>query len=426
MTENRPPVTTPVTMRRKGENVTENRPPVTTTPVTNVTKKDYLWIILFLIVFINGFEAGGYQASLWSIGKDFDLSMSSMGLYAAMELFATMLAPILLGGWADSIEKAKSIGLMLCIQIVAAVAALCTGSNLLFLISIFFLGLTTSALQFISIAALADAYPVSGGSKVAYITTMYATGALISPLVVDIYLRHGFGWRTLFIFLAAGSLISLVGIRSCGSEKRETDILKDAGRNIADVFVLSVILLLGVIMCIYVGFENGFAYFVDTLFADVLHSTRGKLALSVFWAVMIPSRFLVGRFSEHVRKILIAAIVAIPCTMVLLTASSSPAVVLLLCIPLGFASGAIYPCVLTIMMPFAGRRTATATGIITAATGVGGVVFTAMTGLLADAMGVRSAMLVLASFFAISLAAAMMVIRKTTKNGLSENACNDL
>ena len=62
--------------------------------MSNTAKRDYLWIVLFLIVFINGFEAGGYQASLWNIGKDSDLSLTSMGLYAAMELFATMLAPV--------------------------------------------------------------------------------------------------------------------------------------------------------------------------------------------------------------------------------------------------------------------------------------------------------------------------------------------
>ena len=91
-------------------------------------RRDFLWIVLFLIVFINGFEAGGYQASLWSIGKDFDLSMTSMGLYAAMELFATMLAPILLGRWADSVEKSKSIGIMLGIQIVAVILVLFTAA----------------------------------------------------------------------------------------------------------------------------------------------------------------------------------------------------------------------------------------------------------------------------------------------------------
>ena len=102
-------------------------------------RRDFLWIVLFLIVFINGFEAGGYQASLWSIGKDFDLSMTSMGLYAAMELFATMLAPILLGRWADSVEKSKSIGIMLGIQIVAAILVLFTASDIVFLGGVFFL-----------------------------------------------------------------------------------------------------------------------------------------------------------------------------------------------------------------------------------------------------------------------------------------------
>jgi MFS family permease len=87
-------------------------------------ERDYLWLVLFLIIFINGFESGGYQASLWSIGQDFDLSATSMGLYAALELFATMLAPILLGRWADSVEKAKSIRLMLIVQIVASAVIL--------------------------------------------------------------------------------------------------------------------------------------------------------------------------------------------------------------------------------------------------------------------------------------------------------------
>ena len=381
-------------------------------------KKDHLWITLFLIVLINGFESGGYQASLWNIGQDFDLSMTSMGLYAAMELFATMLAPILLGRWADSVEKAKSLTIMLAIQVVAALAALVTGSNVLFLASVFFLGLTTSALQFISIATVADAYPVSGGKKIAYITTMYALGALLSPLVVDFYLKVGLGWRTLFGILSAVSVVALAGIVTSGSAQRERSVSRTASQGGAARFVLPAILLLGAIMCIYVGFENGFTFFVDTLFTDVLNSSSGKFALSLFWAVMIPSRFLVGRFSGHAEQILIGSIIAIPAIMVVLTALSNPTLVMLLCVPLGFASGAIYPSVLTMMLPFAGKQTATATGIVTSATGIGGVVFTAMTGFLADALGMRAAMLVLVSFFVLSLISALAVIRMGRREGI--------
>lgn len=373
-------------------------------------KGDYLWLVLFLVVFINGFEAGGYQASLWTIGRDYDLSMTSMGLFAAMELFATMLAPILLGRWADRVAKSRSISILLSLQLAAAALVLITRTDLLFLVSVFFLGLTTSALQFISIAALADAYPVSGKRKIGYITSMYATGALVSPLIVNAYLQMGMHWRTLFALLAAGSALSLTGILRCGAEQREIAQGADAEERSGGLVVAGV-LLLCVVMCIYVGFENGFSFFVDTLFTDVLHADTGKFALSVFWAVMIPSRVLVGRLSRYANRILLGSVVAIPLITWALALSGDSRVVLLLCIPLGFASGAIYPSVLTILLPFAGKQTATATGMITAATGIGGVVFTALTGFMADQLGMQRAMAVLAGFFLFSLLAVLSVER---------------
>ncbi|MBR2767709.1 MAG: MFS transporter [Solobacterium sp.] len=377
-------------------------------------KKDFLWIILFLIVFLNGFEAGGYQASLWSVGKDFDLSATKMGLYASMELFATMLAPILLGRWADTVRKDKSICTLLALQFAASLSILFTRSNILFLLSIFFLGITTSALQFIAIAALADTYPLTRGKKIAYMTSMYAVGALISPQVVDFYLRNGLSWRTLFGVLAAGSLISFAGMVYSGSDPREEKPTSEDEKG-SGTFVLSVILLLSVIMCIYVGFENGFTFFVDTLFTDVFAVSSGKLALSLFWAVMIPSRILVGRYSRYAERILITSILAIPASMFVIYSVSNPTIVLLMCIPLGFASGAIYPSVLTLALPYSGKNTATATGIITAATGIGGVVFTALTGYMADQFGLQTAMMILVSFFFFSLLAALAVVRRNRK-----------
>jgi fucose permease len=77
--------------------------------------------------------------------------------------------------------------------------------------------------------------------------------------------------------------------------------------------------------------------------------------------------------------------------------------VLLLCIPLGLASGAIYPCSLSLSLPYAGQKTATATGMITTATGIGGFAFTALTGFLADHVGMRISLCVLAAFFVIPL-----------------------
>ena len=382
------------------------------------TKRDLFWLLLFFIVFINGFEAGGYQASLYTIGQNYDLSVTSMGLFASAELLATMLAPLLLGSWADRTSKIKSLSILLGVQIVASVLILIIDAQSVFVTGVFFLGMTTSALQFISIATLADAYPLTGKRKIGYITSMYALGALIAPLIVNMYLKAGLSWRTLFILLGSGSIISFVCIlRSKDGVREEFSLSSGEGTDPGSkaAFYTGAILLLCVIMCIYVGFETGFSFFVDTTFTDVLKSDKGKFALSVFWAVMIPSRIFVGYFAKKAKTILVCALVAIPVVTLIFSVTSDPTAAFLLCIPLGLASGSIYPCVLNIMIPFAGKKTATATGMITTATGIGGVIFTALTGVVGDRYGMRVAMSVLAAFYALSLISAILVIREENK-----------
>jgi MFS family permease len=80
-----------------------------------------------------------------------------------------------------------------------------------------------------------------------------------------------------------------------------------------------------------------------------------------------------------------------------------------LCIPLGFACGAIYPSVLTTLMEYSGDRKATATAMITTATGIGGAAFTALTGILAGGMGLRGAMVALSAFFILSFISVLLL-----------------
>ncbi|MCR4923757.1 MAG: MFS transporter [Lachnospiraceae bacterium] len=366
------------------------------------SKKDCLWLIFFLIIFINGFEAGGYQASLLDIGKSYDLSTTSKGIFASVELFATMLAPIFLGALADKNSKIKSLRILLLIQTIASLFIIFFNSKNIFVVGVFFLGLTTSALQFITIAALADIYPKSFKKKIGFLTSMYALGAFVAPLFVSSYLKMGFDFKTLFILLTVASIISFSGLLKANDEKREEAENETASENTGS-FILKGILLLCVIMCIYVGYENGFAFFIDSLFEEELASSLGKYALSIFWIIMIPSRVMVAYLGKYSKRILTLSIIAIPLITLVISSLKSDILVILLCIPLGFACGAIYPCVLDMVIPLSGDKKATATGMITTATGIGGVVFTALTGIAGDMLGLRSAIILLSSFFIISL-----------------------
>ena len=215
----------------------------------------------------------------------------------------------------------------------------------------------------------------------------------------------------IFLALTIGSIIAFVGVFFCRNRQSEEGMTEGEGSNTSTGFVLIGVLLLCVVMCIYVGFENGFAFFIDTMFTDVLNSGYGKYALSIFWAVMIPSRILVGLFAQHAKKILITAIIAIPVITSIIALMNNGVIVMILCIPLGFACGAIYPSVLTTLLQFSGNRKATATAMITTATGIGGVVFTALTGVLAGGIGLRAAMVSLSAFFILSLISVLVLFK---------------
>lgn len=375
----------------------------------NADRINLLWVFLFLIIFINGFEAGGYQASLYTIGQVYDLTETSKGIFASVELFATFLAPIILGSWADRTNKIKCILILMAIQAIAALIIFASGLQSMFIGGIFFLGLTTSALQFIAIAALSEYYPRTGGRKIGFMTAMYALGAFVAPLFVRGYLKRGADWRILFITLFIVTVIAFIGVFVFGrvSTKEEQENTKKeaaSGR-----FVIAGVLLLCVVMCIYVGYENGFAYFVGTLFEDVLKSSYGNFALSIFWFAMIPSRALVGMLSGHARKILICVVIAIPLISALLSRMNSPVTVLILCIPLGAACGAIYPSVLNILMEYCADKKATATAMITTSTGIGGFVFTTLTGYLGDHLGLRDAILAISAFYILPILAVLLL-----------------
>jgi hypothetical protein len=62
-------------------------------------------------------------------------------------------------------------------------------------------------------------------------------------------------------------------------------------------------------------------------------------------------------------------------------------------------------------MEYSGDRKATATAMITTATGIGGAAFTALTGILAGSMGLRGAMIALSAFFILSLISVVVLGR---------------
>jgi len=176
--------------------------------------------------------------------------------------------------------------------------------------------------------------------------------------------------KTLFLLIALASVFAFLGLTKSNNYQKETVVNQDLEGETSGNFIILAITCLCIIMCIYVGFENGFAFFIDSLFAQELNSNLGKYALSLFWIIMIPARVLVGYLGKYSKIILLICIISIPTIILLITNLINPIGILLLCIPLGFVGGQY---------------------------------------------NLRIAILVLAAFFLISLIALLILIRITTK-----------
>jgi MFS family permease len=382
--------------------------------------KNILAALFFACALLIGFESGGYQACLMSIGREFALSDSLMGTLVSVQLVAVMLAPLVFGPLADKIGKKKILTTFLLVGAIACAIVMLSPSAGFFAVGIFLEGFSVSIVFYIAVAGLTDAYPVTAKRKMGYITCAYSVGAFLAPVICSVFLQRGFSWKILFaivfvmsLFLALLLYTSSFAPREEKKEDMSAECMPDAHGT--SKWMLPGILLLCFMMFIYVGVESGFTYFLNSFVQSEIKGSYSYLALSVFWLAMIPSRILCGIFGKFRNTNILLATVGVSVFAFCMSMVYNPLLAIVLSFVLGFFCGAVYPSVLNFLVDFAGDRTATATGMISIANGLGGAVIAMAFGTVADTWGIRTGFVLLGVLMLLDILAAAILIRKTGK-----------
>ncbi|SDG64390.1 Fucose permease [Selenomonas sp. WCT3] len=373
-------------------------------------RRNDLSALLLASIFMNGFETGGYQAALLYVGQEYDLSIGQQGILASVQLFATMIAPLLLGALADRIGKKIMLVVFTAIRVLSAAIILLATDSLTFAVGIFVLGFSCSIVQYVAIAGMQDAYPITRNRRMGFITAMFALGAVVAPLLVGFCLTTSWGWQGFFLVSGIVFFFLTVLLWRTGFEPRETAPAAETVGGGTGIYVKGVALLC-FIMFIYVGVENGVCFFLNNFLLDTMNSTRGYLALSLFWLAMIPSRFLCGFLAKYRSRLIVLAPLGATIMLAILTLIRSESLAFVIVFVLGFFCGGVYPNVLTYVADFASGRTATVTAAITVATGVGATIISASFGFLHDSLGFSGAFLALAALLGVDIFVALLVPR---------------
>lgn len=383
-------------------------------------KQDWLAALLCMCLFINGFQAGGNQAFLLEIGADLNVETKVLGSLAAAQWLAVAIAPLITGAFADKKGKKPFILIFLFVFLAGSVTLIFTKVLWLYLTCVFILGLSQSIYQSVSMAAMADSYPVSKSTKMAVMTSFYPIGALVAPLLAKAILNANLTWHTFYIIVSAIIALMIIGFFFTNLEKKEEMPETEKKAEIDNPtekhkLPILAIFCLVFITAVFVGVENGIAYFIKPFVKEELSGTVGELAISLFWLGMIPSRFLCILLKKIQKMNLAVSIILTTVFCVGFSYLSDQSWVLAFAFILGFSCGSIYTLAMSLAVEYVPYKTALATGFITSGTGIGGAAVTFSFSLLSTSFGIRKAFIALGILMATSLITCLLLYLKPKK-----------
>jgi Fucose permease len=293
-----------------------------------------------------------------------------------------------------------------------------SGGVATFVLGAFMIGAGYSVCETAGSAALSDLSPEDGARWVNFSQGALSFGAVISPILTQVCTNaFGSSWRFVFYVCLIGAMLSagLLLFSQIPSAPREelprVSVLPI--RQFRDLpftmFFLSILL--------YVGLENGFGYFTESLFSLELGAVSlGAYAISAYWASMAFSRLLFGVLRVKPERTLVVCLGASALLFLALSFVKAPVPAFITCALIGFVFGPVW----SILMNLAAARNPSASGgtigLMSAGCGLGGAVFPALMGFFSDSFNLRSAFLLLA--FAAAAAAVLSLMAKLRQQNL--------
>ncbi|MEA4870949.1 MAG: MFS transporter [Christensenella sp.] len=367
------------------------------------------------LLFFVGFEMGGFQFALRGISAEFSIDSIGSGLLVAAQYSSVVLMPLFFGRLADRVGKRIVVLAFSVVLLLGCLLASLAGGVLAFAGGVFLIGAGYSVCETAGSAALADASPEQGARFVNLSQGALSLGAVVSPILTQFFASTlGSGWRLMFLLCTGGVAISFVLLLVCQipTDRKPSSIptSNPPARYFSDLpFALFFISIL-----LYVGLENGFGYFTESLFTLELGAASfGAYAISAYWASMALSRLLFGLLPLRPERALVACLGISGALFFALRLLKLPLPALVVCALIGFAFGPVWSSLMNLAAARCPGSSGGAMGLMSAGCGLGGAVFPALMGLISARLNLRAAFLLLALAAAIAALLSLLAVQRT-------------
>lgn len=350
-------------------------------------RRDRLTAICFFVLFLLGFEAGGFQISLLKIIEAQGFSSGLSGVLVSGQYGAIIIMPLLVGGFADRRGKRKVLAASCLIFAMGAFGMSSFHAFGALMLSAFAIGTGYSVSESIGSALLAEAHGEKSGKYMNLSQCFFSLGAMLSPQLLE-YGSRSFGWsyQSLFQICGAAGLAASIGV--IGWAGRDT--LADTSPKEDSMPIGREILYLAAGLFVYASLEGGISYYLDSFAAtELLRPEHGANMLSLFWLFMLGGRIICGLLYRYRRRLLAVSLLGTGVLLILLSAFPTLSMGYVCFSLMGFSLASIWPNLMSLAVEGYEGNSAQAAGIISTGGGFGAVFSPLLLGMLMESVGLR-------------------------------------
>lgn len=381
--------------------------------------------VISIFMFCIGVNRGGTQLVIAEITELFNIGTEGIGLLTAMQQIPPLFLPFLMGIVADRIGK-KPVAISF-VVVFAIGCFICCGAGSLgvFIIGTLIYKSGSTVSENILTAVLADLNREKGMQYINLSQFMFSLGAAAGPVYFQ---SLHYQWQSVFSFSALlFAIMSLIMIpvrfpiahkdSSVSSSTDHSSTLNHFGRRFR---VTPILIALALSMFCIISMETGYGNFLEAFVYNKLQDkTISAFSLSAFWIGMAISRLIFSFIQYDAVQSLKICFASAAVFMFSLVFLKNPTLIVIVSGIVGFSYGPTWCTINALAAANSSGNSGTAVGMMSIASGVGGILIPTVMGIISSRSSLSSAIVVLAVIAAIG-SFTSFVIRKQMIRAESE------
>lgn len=326
-----------------------------------------------------------YQFIAGSIAEYYSIGSTETGVIIALYFAGIMIAPSIMGEIGDRTGKKTVTVIAFGISIGGFLIIYAINNLIMTGAAIFLIGSGVGVIEGNLSGVLSDENANETDRVMNLSQVFFGIGAVSGPFIASFIISLSGTWKSVFPLLIV--LYGVIALYISRLRFGEAKYTKPAGTGLIITGLLKekVLFFLGVSIFLYVGIEEGVAFWLKAYFHDVYNlDLMGTYALSGYWGSMIIGRYLASRYyhkSNLFMKTGLILSLILNVTAILVHNS----IVSLICFAgIGLGFSVVWPAMVSSAARSFPNTTGTAIGIMMTASAAGGVAIPFLMGLVSD------------------------------------------